>query len=208
MVSAIKQSMTPKRGMFRGDSPALDEVYLVIVSAQPSKPFTKDKKPFLEEIYSGDPVRDVDVVLGAEYLRSSATDYHANIRTFLDDVFPQFCGDFDRQLKHVWVTQSRHCSIVEKPGGKKSGNIRKPVRLICSRAHLVEQVKLFPNAIVLFAGEKPKQMRGEVKKIHKNTTDCFSFAPLNSQKVAAKESHQQAAIECKDHVDRMIAERS
>ena len=36
---------------FSGATGSLDEVYLVIVSAQPSKPFTKDKKPFPEEIY-------------------------------------------------------------------------------------------------------------------------------------------------------------
>ncbi len=96
---------------FSGATGSLDEVYLVIVSAQPSKPFTKDKKPFLEEIYSGGPDRDVDVVLGAEYLRSSATDYHANIRTFMNDVFQNVSSHFDRQLKHVWVTQSRLCSI-------------------------------------------------------------------------------------------------
>jgi hypothetical protein len=202
----------PKKGHvprgFSGATCNPDEVYLVIVSAQPSKPFTKDKKPFLEEIYSGDPVRDVDVVLGAEYLRSSATDYHANIRTFMNDVFQNVSSHFDRQLKHVWVTQSRHCSIVEKPGGKKSGNIGKPVRLICSRTHLVEQVKLFPNAIVLLAGSKAREAREEIARLRRPISSCFSFAPLNSQKVEAKESHQQAAIECKDHVDRMIAERS
>jgi hypothetical protein len=153
----------PKKGHvprgFSGATCNPDEVYLVIVSAQPSKPFTKDKKPFLEEIYSGDPVRDVDVVLGAEYLSSSATDYHANIRTFLDDVFPQFCGDFDRQLKHVWVTQNRHCSI-----SYGFGKIDTSVRLICSRKHLVEQVRLFPNAIVLLAGKKPQQAEGWLEK--------------------------------------------
>ena len=190
--------------MFRGDSPALDEVYLVIVSAQPSKPFTKDKKPFLEEIYSGDPVRDVDVVLGAEYLRSSATDYHANIRTFMNDVFQNVSSHFDRQLKHVWVTQSRHCSIVEKPGGKKSGNIGKPVRLICSRTHLVEQVKLFPNAIVLLAGYEVRKMAGVFEDVNNDIIEYKSFSP----RYFHKNTHQDEERRCKDHVERMIAERS
>ena len=181
---------------FSGATGSLDEVYLVMVFAEPGFPLPEEK-------FSGNPERDLEVLLDPKYLRSRTNPFHANIRTFLDGVFPQFCGDFDRQLNHVWLTQSRLCSISEE-----LGTIKRSARLMCSRKHLVEQVKLFPNAIVLFAGEKPKQMRGEVKKIHENTTDCFSFAPLNSQKVAAKESHQQAAIECKDHVDRMIAERS
>ena len=193
----------PKKGHvprgFSGATCNPDEVYLVIVSAQPSKPFTKDKKPFLEEIYSGGPDRDVDVVLGAEYLRSSATDYHATIRTFLDDVFPHFCGDFDRQLKHVWVTQSRHCSI-----SYGFGKIDESVRLICSRKHLVEQVRLFPNAIVLLAGKKPQQAEGVVREISQNIICCSSFALEDFP----HDDHLTAERRCKDHVDRMIAERS
>ena len=193
----------PKKGHvprgFSGATCNPDEVYLVTVSAQPSKPFTKDKKPFLEEIYSGDPVRDVDVLLGAEYLRSSATDYHTNIRTFLDDVFPQFSGDFDRQLKHVWVTQSRHCSI-----SYGFGKIDESVRLICSRKHLVEQVRLFPNAIVLLAGKKPQQAEGMVREISQNIICCSSFALEDFP----HDDHLTAERRCKDHVDRMIAERS
>lgn len=194
---APKKGHVPRR--FSGAICNPDEVYLVIVSAQPSKLFTKDKKPFLEEIYSGDPVRDVDIVLGAKYLRSSATDYHANIRTFLDDVFSQFCGDFDRQLKHAWVTQSRHCSI--SYGFEK---IDESVRLICSRKHLVEQVRLFPNAIVLLAGKKPQQAEGVVREISQNIICCSSFALEDFP----HDDHLTAERRCKDHVDCMIAERS
>ena len=98
---------------FSGATGSLDEVYLVIVSAQPGSPFEKEE-------YSGDHERDVEAVLGAPHLEPSASPYHKNIRTFLDVVFQNVSSDFYRQLNHVWVTQSRHCSIVEEPEGKKS----------------------------------------------------------------------------------------
>ena len=193
----------PKKGHvprgFSGATCNSDEVYLVIVSAQPSKPFTKDKEPFLEEIYSGDPDRDVEAVLGAPYLEPPASPYHKNIRTFLDNVFRSVSSDFDRQLKHVWVTQSRHCSI-----SYGFGKIDESVRLICSWKHLVEQVKLFPNAIVLLAGKKPQQAEGVVREISQNIICCSSFALEDFP----HDDHLTAERRCKDHVDRMIAERS
>ena len=181
---------------FSGATGSLDEVYLVIVFAEPGFPLPA-------ETYSGDPDRDLEVLLDPKYLRSRTNPFHANKRTFLDDVFQNVSGDFDRQLNHVWLTQSRHCSISEE-----LGTIERSARLMCSRKHLVEQVKLFPNAIVLLAGHKAQEVIGEVEEINQSTTKCGAFAPPGCNQKKVRESHLTAAIECKDHVGRMIAERS
>ena len=181
---------------FSGATGSLDEVYLVMVFAEPGFPLPEEK-------FSGNPERDLEVLLDPKYLRSRTNPFHANIRTFLDGVFPQFCGDFDRQLNHVWLTQSRLCSISEE-----LGTIKRSARLMCSRKHLVEQVKLFPNAIVLLAGGKAREAAGEVEKISQNVAECGAFAPPGCNQKNVRKSHQQATIKCREYIVRMIAERS
>ena len=145
---------------FSGATGSLDEVYLVMVFAEPGFPLPEEK-------FSGNPERDLEVLLDPKYLRSRTNPFHANIRTFLDGVFPQFCGDFDRQLNHVWLTQSRLCSISEE-----LGTIKRSARLMCSRKHLVEQVKLFPNAIVLLAGARREKRLERLKKSVKTSLNA------------------------------------
>lgn len=173
---------------FSGATGKLEEVYLVIVFAEPGHPLD-------EETYTGDPRADLRFLLDASYLRSGANQFHRNILSFLNNVFPLLADNVDAQLKHVWLTESRHCSIANE-----IGNIGKQDRMICSRTHLVEQVKLFPNARVLLAGGKAAQ----VSSLFEKPMTCGAFAPPGCNQRLVRQSQQIVAAECKAHVEKMM----
>ena len=178
----------PKNGHvprgFSGATGSLEEVYLLMVFAEPGFPLSG-------ETYSGDPRTDLHFLLNATYLRLGTNQFHRNITAFLDRVFPSLAGNIDAQLKHVWLTESRHCSLASE-----LGTIRKRDRAICSKTHLVEQIKLFPNAMVLLAGGKA----ADVKDLLQNPVLCGAFAPPGCNHKTVKDSHDRAAAVCGRHV--------
>ena len=169
---------------FSGATGSLDEVLLVMVMAEPGFPLDGEK-------YKGEPVEDLKLLLCSKYLRSGENLIHRNVLKFLNDVFPMLDGNIDELLKRVWLTESRHCSIANE-----IGNIRKRDRLICSQRHLVEQFKLFPNAIVLLAGNKA----GQVKGLINNTIECGAFAPPGCNHFKVRQSHTDAAEKVRRHI--------
>ena len=162
----------------------LNKFLLVMVMAEPGFPLP-------DEVYSGEPEEDLKVLLSSRYLRLGENQFHRNILQFLDDVFPMFAGNVDELLKRVWLTQSRHCSIAQE-----IGNIRKSDRLICTEKHLLEQVKMFPNAIILLAGGKAKQ----VKKLVRNSVECGAFAPPGCNQFKVRKSQAEAVEKVKRHI--------
>ena len=175
---------------FSGATGRLEDVYLIMVFAEPGFPLPG-------ESYTGDPRKDLRFLLDAAYLRSGANMFHRNITSFLGSVLPSMAGDIDKQLRHVWLTDSRHCSIADEIGQIKTRD-----RLICATAHLVEQVKLFPNAVVLLAGGKAAQ----VGELFHHTIECGAFAPPGCNQKAVRESHEQAANKCRSHMEQMMGE--
>ena len=71
--------------------------------------------------------------------------------------------------------------------------------MICSRTHLVEQIKLFPNAIVLLAGGKAAQVGSLL-------TSLSHVALLLLLDAIKKKENKQKAVaeECKAHVEIMM----
>lgn len=169
---------------FAGATSNLTQVLLVIVMAEPGF-------PLYGEEYTGEPKEDLKSLLKSRYLKSGENKFHRNVLSFLNEVFPMFNGDVDKILKHVWLTESRHCSIAHE-----IGNIGKKDRLICAKSHLVEQIKLFPNAIVLLAGGKAQQ----AKKLIKNPIECGAFAPPGCNQTKVRQSHKNAAKIVKHHI--------
>ena len=173
---------------FSGATGTLDEVLLIMVMAEPGFPLG-------DETYSGDPATDLKTLLSSRYLRTGENLIHRNVVNFLNSVFPMFAGNFDELLRRVWLTKSRHCSIAEE-----IGQIPKRERLICSQKHLVEQVGLFPNAIVLLAGTKAGQARGLVD----NAIQCGAFAPPGCNHFKVRQSHADAAEKVRRHVAKYL----
>ena len=94
------------------------------------------------------------------------------------------------------MTESRNCSLTGE-----IGNIRKVERLRCASEHLSEQIKLFPNAIVLLAGNKAKQVSALVGNVAKcGVVECGAVAPLGCKKIEVRESHQRAVRLVQEHI--------
>ena len=172
---------------FSGATGTLEQVLLVMVFAEPGFPLESER-------YSGNPTKDLRVLLDASYLRAGTNLFHRNITSFLNEVFPTHLGDLDKHLQRVWLTESRHCSIAEE-----IGNIDKESRLLCSTKHLARQVRLFPNAIVLLAGSKARQ----VKHLFNQPVECGAFAPPGCNQIKVREGHRLAAEKCRAHIERM-----
>jgi len=73
--------------------------------------------------------------------------------------------------------------------------------MICARTHLVEQVKLFPNAKVLLAGGKAAQ----VSSLFENPMTCGAFAPPGCNQKEVRKTQQAVAEECKAYVEMMMS---
>ena len=174
---------------FSGAEGSLDDVLLVVVFAKPGF-------PLLGESYSGDVEENLRCLLSAQFLKSGKNQFHRNITEFLSQVFAKFSKNIEEQLTRVWLTERRNCSLTEE-----IGNIRKVERLRCASKHFVEQIKLFPNAIVLLAGNKAKQASALVGNVAKcGVVECGAFAPTGCNKIEACESHQRAVRLVQEHI--------
>ena len=79
--------------------------------------------------------------------------YHSTVRWFLDRRFRGM--DFDHQLRRVWITQSRLCSLDES-----GGSARTSLYTRCENDYLVAQLRLLPNVpIVAFGGKAQSVLR-------------------------------------------------
>ena len=74
---------------------------------------------------------------------------HVNVRYILNEIWPSL--SFEEQLKKVWMTETRLCSIK-----KEIGNIPIRNRDICSSHYLKKQLNLFTNSKVIGFGNKAK----------------------------------------------------
>ena len=95
--------------------------------------------------------RVVDFVYGTYVDRNGTV--QCVVRWFLDR---RFCGvDFDDQLRRVWITQSRLCSLDES-----GGSARNSLYFRCENDYLAAQLRLLPNVpIVAFGGKAHKVLR-------------------------------------------------
>jgi hypothetical protein len=174
---------------FSGAEGSLDDVLLVMVFAEPGF-------PLLGESYSDGVEENLRRLLGSQFLKSGENQFHRNITEFLGQVFAKSSKNIEEQLTRVWLTESRNCSLTEE-----IGNIRKVERLRCASKHLVEQIKLFPNAIVLLAGNKAKQVSALVGNVAKfGVVECGAFAPPGCNKFKVRESHQRAVRLVQEHI--------
>ena len=125
-------------GTYRADSwerrGELAEVEFVIVLAEPGNP--KPAEGYLGSVAPAALVRRVvDFVHGTHVERDGAV--QCIVRWFLKRRFPGM--DFDEQLRRVWITQSRLCSL-----NQSGASYREPLYLLCRDDYLAAQLQLFP----------------------------------------------------------------
>ena len=133
---------------FLGATGTLAEVEVVMLFAEPG------------HAHGGE---GYDPALGAEGLlmagvghsfrsfRDGCDLFHRNARWFLSQLWPDL--PFEAQLRRVWMTEGRLCSIADETG-------RRSDRL-CADHYLARQLSLLPGAtVVAFGGKAAQALRG------------------------------------------------
>lgn len=130
---------------FSGALGRLDEVSLVLVTAEPGDPFTREQ-------YPPSPPSAV-LEAAAEYVsaaRESTMDtYHRNLRYILDGCFPSMT--FREQMRRTWITEAVLCSALIE-----AGRVSRACERECRSRYLEPQLRLFPNALVVALGGKAR----------------------------------------------------
>lgn len=145
----------PSRGLvpcaFGGATGALDEVRLIIVTAEPGDPPDSTG-------YEGTPEDMVHNSLRIfhEAMRNGGIDragrptpFHRNMRRILCAFWPK--ESLDSQLRKTWTTNAVLC-----PAEVSSGKHMRRVEQACATTYLTRQIDLFPNAFVLALGGKAR----------------------------------------------------
>lgn len=114
--------------------------------------------------------------------------FHRSIRWFLDRLYPGqslvYPGQsLDVQLRRVWLTQSRLCSIPQETGGRSDR--------ICANRHLSEQVALMPQVTVVAFGAKAANA---MRDLHCEWIRAYALAPPGANHRPARPGWE-AAIE-------------
>ena len=145
----------PSRGLvpcaFGGATGTLDEVRLIIVTAEPGDPPDSTG-------YEGTPKDMVNNSLRIfhEAMRSGGIDragrptpFHRNMRRILDAFWPN--ESLDTQLRKTWTTNAVLCPA-EVSGGKHLARVEQA----CTQTYLARQLDLFPLAFILALGGKAR----------------------------------------------------
>lgn len=166
---------------FLGATGALEDVELVMVFAEPGHPHP-------DEVY--DPTDSPDTLLenGMHHAYESfanGTDlFHRNVRWFMEQLYPDLT--FDEQLRHVWLTDGRLCSI-DNEIGRVNGRI-------CAERYLRAELEMLPNATVVAFGGKADDYVRRLKVEH---VKAYALAPPGANHTPARPSWERALEEIK-----------
>ncbi len=162
---------------FLGATGELSDVKLVMIFAEPGG------------VYSGDDYSDLvspEAILSrtveeTHRIFSSGTDqFHRNARWFLDQIWPELT--FDQQLRHVWMTEGRLCSITVEVGGFTDR--------VCAPTYLKPQLELFPSATIVAFGGKARERAALVSRRY--VPGVFSLSPPGAYQGGARPSWESA----------------
>ncbi|WP_152986875.1 hypothetical protein [Pseudovibrio sp. POLY-S9] len=146
---------------FLGATGALEEVELVMVFSRPGSPkhderyqHTNSSEQFLKQ--SSGFVYDC--------FNSCRSPFHKNARWFINQRYPGM--SFDEQLRHVWLTNARLCSVLTK--------VRPSQDNTCTNQFLRKQISLLPNAIVVAFGDVAESY---LKPLNIDYIKAYSLSP-------------------------------
>ena len=178
----------PKNGYiprgFGGGYGTLDQIWLVIVTAEPGDPGSG-------ESYSGtaEEMLNARLYLFKKFIQTDAlarngrkAPFHRNLRSILDLCWPGM--SLDRQLASTWITNAVLCSA-----RKSGGTVSRKIENACVSTYLKRQLQLLPNAYVLALGGKARERlkRGDV-----NVHGCAQH-PSARQNTSPTQSWEKAA---------------
>lgn len=125
---------------FAGACGELSEVELVLVFAEPGDPNLLEHHKDLQSAYE---YATCCLFLGRGQ-------FHLNVRKILDLCWRKL--PLEEQLRKVWLTDSVLCSA------KRAGaSVPKEVSDACGNRYLLDQLSLFPNALIVAVGKKAEE---------------------------------------------------
>ena len=127
---------------FCGATGGLDEVRLILVTAEPGDPLRG-------EAHSGDSLTSA-ISFSFGCLTDPATPFHRNVRLILDLCFPG--ESLESQFRKTWITNAVLCSAPVE-----SGPVPTQVERTCVGEYLREQISLMPWAMVAALGGKAQR---------------------------------------------------
>lgn len=174
----------PSKGLvprgFVGATGALDEVQAIFVLAEPGHPLKGESYP------SSPHEATLEKALEHTYrcFKESENLLHRNVRKVISMIWPN--KSFDEQLRNVWITEGRLCSIEKEIGSFRDR--------LCAPTHLQRQLDLMPQAAIIAFGRKPQQRLALCRRLEQRTViDCRALAPPGCNRKDAAESWEKAA---------------
>ncbi|MBP0463311.1 hypothetical protein J5Y09_05265 [Roseomonas sp. PWR1] len=165
---------------FLGAAGTLDEVELIIVSAEPGHPslhrgdmdFSSLRGP--EELLIG----AAQVSWNRRTVPGHADTFHKNFNWLLDRLWPG--AAFADCMRRLWMTNARLCSV--------EAEIGPPPRTPCAETYLAAQISLFPRAIVAAFGGKARR---NLERLGIPHIGAFALAPPGCNQRAARPSWER-----------------
>lgn len=155
----------------------LEEVEVVFVFAEPGHPHSDEK----DSRHNNSPMQLLRNALNHTYqcFKKGTDAFHRNTRCIMNQLWPD--KSFDQQLRHVWLTESRLCSIDDEIGNVADRT--------CAHAYLRRQLELMPQATVIAFGGKAQR---NLKKIIPNFIKAYALAPPGANFQGARPSWEKA----------------
>lgn len=164
---------------FVGATGRPEDVEVVMVFSEPGHPHDEERyDPNLS------PLDLISAALRHAYMSFSdgKDQFHRNVRWFLSQLYPDLT--FDQQLRHVWLTEGRLCSIDNEIGSTKDPT--------CASNYLAQQLAILPNATVVAFGNKAKKyLRG----LNITRLDAYALAPPGANHKPARPSWEAVISE-------------
>lgn len=173
----------PARGQiprgFLGATGELTDVELVMVFSEPGHPHADESHNT-----DLDPLGTLDSGLRHTYhcYKTRTDPFHRNVRWFMSQLYPDL--SFDDQLRHVWLTEGRLCSIDVEIGATKDRT--------CADHYLARQLELLPNATVVAFGSKAKHY---LRRMDTDWLGAYALAPPGANHRPARPSWEAAITE-------------
>lgn len=164
---------------FLGATGELSEVELVMVFSEPGHPYADDGyDPDLDALG----LMDGGLRQTYECFKTGTDLFHRNARWFMAQLYPDL--SFDEQLRHVWLTEGRLCSIDVEIGATTDRT--------CAAHYLTRQLDFLPNATaVAFGGKAKRYLRGlDIARL-----EAYALAPPGANHKPAKPSWERAIAE-------------
>ena len=129
---------------FLGATGEPEDVEVVMVFGEPGRPHDG-------EVYDAHSGPESLLRSGMQYTynchQSGKDQFHKNVRWFMSEIYPGLT--FDQQLRRVWLTEGRLCSIDNETGSTTDRT--------CASNYLVRQISMLPKATVVAFGTRKAQ---------------------------------------------------